>query len=72
MRLVACQTGDDSLWRRFTANIKGWHVTRLTGLSAVQQRNIGMVRVRRDVFGPALTLAVTACAERMAEVPLGH
>ena len=70
MRLVTCQAGNDSLGRRFTANVESWHVAGFSGLSAVEQGNFGMVRVHGDVFGPALILAVTARAERTAEAPL--
>ena len=69
MRLVTCQAGNDSLGRRFTTNVESWHVAGFSGLSAVEQGNFGMVRVHGDVFGPALILAVTARAERTAEVP---
>ena len=69
MRLVTCQAGNDSLGRRFTTNIESWHVAGFSGLSAVEQGNFGMIHVFRNVFGPALILAVTARAERTAEVP---
>ncbi len=71
MRLVTCQAGDDSLGGRFATNIERWRVARLSGLGAVQQRNLGVVCVLRDVFGPALVLAMTACAERSAEISSG-
>ena len=35
MRLVTCQAGNDSLGRRFTTNIEGWHVAGFSGLRAV-------------------------------------
>jgi hypothetical protein len=71
MRIVACQARDSSLRRRFTTNIEGWHVARLSGLCAVQQSNLGMIRVLRDMFGPALILAMTTDAERLAEISSG-
>ncbi len=71
MRLVTCQPGNDSLGRRFTTNIEGWHVAGFSGLRAVQQGYFGVIHVFRNVFGPALILAVTARAQRTAEVPPG-
>lgn len=71
MWLVACQAGDGSLGRRLTTYVEGWHVARLSGLRAVQQRNFGMVRVLRDVFGTALVLAMATETERAAEISSG-
>ena len=71
MRIMARQAGDCSLWRRFTMNIEGWHVVRLSGLHAVQQSNLGMLRVLRDMFSPALALAMTTRAERLTEISSG-